>query len=96
MLWNHVLGINDLVVNSITKRLGKCTMDNIKSTPSIVTLEVFYIFQNKRRRFVIINNLRYGEKQISLIFIFKTMPSPQTVFFGHSGNAKRLARKTGT
>lgn len=80
----------DLIAEGVRQRV----MDDLKRAPLVVPDEVLDILQNKRRRLVVIEDVRDGEEKVSLLLVLKTVLAAEAILFGYACEAERLARKT--
>ncbi|AOE61806.1 hypothetical protein AXG94_08565 [Pseudomonas corrugata] len=90
--WICPLGCID--VSNLVAQLIESFANDSESIALIVAFEVFYIFKQKRSRSLCCDNPSHIKKQSALGFTFKTMFTPQGIFFGNSGKGERLTWKT--
>ena len=93
MLWHHALRVNDLPVNLITERVGERVVNDFEGPALVVPDEMLHVLQHERGRFVIVENLGDGEKEIALFYVLETVLASETVLLGDAREAERLAGK---
>ncbi len=80
MLRNNRLCIDYLVVNCVSKMLGKSVMDDLKCFPFVVPLKILHILENKGGRPMKVEDVCDGKKEIALLYIIETMSSTKADF----------------
>lgn len=68
-----VPGINDLVINRITKCLCQGLIDNVKSVSFIVVLEMLHVLKNESGRLVVVKNISNGKEKVTLFLVLKAV-----------------------
>ena len=71
-------------------------MDDLKSAALVVSNKVLHIFQHKGWWLVVIENLRNGEEEVSLLLVLEAVFAPETVLFRYAREAEWLAWETAT
>lgn len=94
VLWDQAFRINNFMVNPVAQCFGQSIENDFKRTTFVMALEIFYIFEDKRRWTVVVQNACQFKEQVSLFFIVEAMLSTKTQLFGNSRDAEGLTRET--
>ncbi len=96
MLGYHILRINYLIKYPITKCIHQRSLNYFKGSSLVMTNKIFYIFQHKSKRLVIIKYVGNGEKKVSLLLILEPVFTAKAEFLGDTCDTKWLTGETST
>ena len=77
MLWHKCCSINDPGLNGVTELILQNPHYRAKSIALVVTFQIFYVLQQKRRRAMFCQDVADAEEQISLLLVIKAVRPPE-------------------
>jgi len=77
MLWHKCCSINDPGLNRATELILQNSHYRAKGVALVVTFQVFYVLQQKRRRAMFREDVADAEEQISLLLVVKAVRPPE-------------------
>jgi len=94
VLRHNAFRVNDRRMEVITERIGERVVDDLKRPPLVVALEVLHVLQHEGGGLVKLDDFRERKEQVALFLVVKAGRPAETLFFGNTRDAERLAGKS--
>jgi hypothetical protein len=94
VLGDDLARIDNLVVDPVPEGICQGIHDDLECPPLVVAFQILDVLQHECSRTMKLKDVGYLEKEIPLLFVFKTVLSSEADLLRDPGDAERLAWET--
>ena len=95
VLWNHAAGVDDCVIDGVTKCFREHAVDDVECSAAIVAFQVLNVLQHECGGPVEVEDVGDGEEEVALLQVIEAVLAAEAQLLRNAGNAERLTRKSG-